>query len=691
MNRIDSPFLKKIFFSTTLILIALFNLSLLTSIVADAQDKQTIQVKAFDQQLQPLKNIELSINNKTSVSLGNKGVAFIELSNTELPIQSIKISDEKLEAASWNFTKGILEVVIRKKTYQVITVFVRLSKGAPVPNKALSFKGKKSINMRTDGDGKFELPIGVDEKVNSANQFTIDDFQIVKINFSDKGNVLVIDPLKPIEEKKVTPVVEFKPKEDPIKNQFKDFDLSNLDSIQSITVFYAIFKNVAIKELNPDAQRKIDIKFNSLVQKLQDSIRSNGKKFIGSISDSSFVNDDIKNLLNQASVESRMLQSDKADFDAKIKIITNKLEKGIVNLDAKERTKLLNDLTLLENLLIDNESRFYKNQSNYKDIINSLKEKYFDIRNLENRLSETEAKRIEEQRSFQQRLFIISAIVLLSAILIIGLIYFSAKLRKQKIELIKANQEIKRINENLEGIVLHRTKLLKDTNQELDTFLYRASHDLRSPLTSIIGLCNIAAYITREELLDKITLITRGMDHLLKKLRMMSEINRQTNYSSIVLLDLVEKVRKRLNLEIENTKVKFSIDCPAYIKMETYPDLIEIILTNLIENSLLFSSLQNAAVPTIEFKARVADDNVEISIYDNGVGVETGIRPKLFDMFFKGHEKSTGNGLGLYIVQKSTALLKGKINMESETGKFTKFIVQIPIYNSTVDSSIMSI
>jgi signal transduction histidine kinase len=309
---------------------------------------------------------------------------------------------------------------------------------------------------------------------------------------------------------------------------------------------------------------------------------------------------------------------------------------------------------------------------------------------LENRLSETEAKRIEEQRSFQQRLFIISAIVLLSAVLIIGLSYFSAKLRKQKMELIKANEEIKRINENLEGIVLHRTKLLKDTNQELDTFLYRASHDLRSPLTSIIGLCNIAPYITGEELVEKITLITKGMDHLLKKLRMMSEINRQTNYSSIVLLDMVGRVKNRLQVEIENAKIKFTIDCPAYIKMETYPDLVEIILTNLIENSLLFSSLQNAALPIIELKVRAVDDNVEISIYDNGVGVETGIRPKLFDMFFKGHEKSTGNGLGLFIVQKSVALLKGKIMMESEPGKFTKFIIQVPIYNSTVDSSIVS-
>jgi hypothetical protein len=508
----------------------------------NAQDKQSIQVKAFDQQLQPIKNLELYINGKISVAIGNKAVAFVELNSSELPIQSIKINDEKLEAASWNFTKGVLEIVVRKKSYQVITLFLKLTGGKSVPSKSISFKGKKSINVITDMDGKFEIPIGIDEKINNASQFTVADYQVVKINLSDKGNVLIVDPIKPIEEKSSVPIVEAKPKEEPAKNQFKDFDLSNLDSIQSITVFYAIFKNVAIQDFSPDVRKRVDMKFNQLVERLQDSVRLKGNGFINSISDSSFVNDDIRSLLNKANVESIMLQTDKADFDEKIKIISNKLEKGIINLDGTERTKLLSDLTLLEKLLIDNEGRFYKNQNDYKNIINSLKEKYFDIRNLEDKLSEAEAKRLAEQQSFRQRLYIISIIVLLSAILIIGLIYFTARLRQQKLALIKANEEVKRINENLEGIVLHRTKLLKDTNQELDTFLYRASHDLRSPLTSISGLCNISMYITREELVEKITLITKGMDHLLKKLRMMSEINRQTNYSSIVLLDLIEKV-----------------------------------------------------------------------------------------------------------------------------------------------------
>lgn len=432
-------------------------------------------------------------------------------------------------------------------------------------------------------------------------------------------------------------------------------------------------------DLRPDARLRIDAKFNELVGKLQDPVRLQGNGFIQSISDSSFVRDDIRNLLNQATIENKTLQSNRSDFDSKIKIVTGKLEKGIVNLDAAERKKLLSDLTLLENLLKENESRFYKNQNDYKNMINVLKEKYFDIRNLENKLSATEAMRLEEQRTFRQRLVAISSLVLLFAILIVLLISVRGKLRKQKAALILANNEVKRVNENLEGIVQHRTRLLVDANHELDTFLYRASHDLRSPLSSIIGLCNIAPHLTREEFVEKVALTTNGMDHLLSKLKMMSEINRPTEYSSFSLLNAVERVRYRFKVQIESNRIQFRIDCPDTIVFYTYPDLLEIVLSNLIENALFYSKMGDRPVAIVEFTANAKADLVEFSVYDNGVGVDNSIRPKLFEMFFKGNEKSLGNGLGLYVVQKSVQALRGTINMESEPGSYTKFIVKIPL------------
>jgi signal transduction histidine kinase len=650
-----------------------------------AQEKQSIQVKAFDQKLQPIKNLELSINGKGFISIGSKGVAFIELNNSELPIQTIKIKDEQLEPASWNFTKGVLEIVVRKKNYQLAHLTLKLPSGKPIPQTQISFKGKKSVMVTTDVEGKFEVPLGIDEKINSPNQFEIKEYQVLKYNALD--NSVVADLLKPKEEKKTEIVASAKQTAD----TFKEFDLERLDSIQSITVFYSVFKNISIQELNPNARKKIDIKFSQLVTKLQDTIRLKGSGFISSISDSSFVRDDIKNLLNQATIENKSLQTDRSDFDSKIKIVTSKLESGIVNLNSNERKKLLDDLTLLERLLIDNESRFYKNQNDYKSIVNGLKEKYFDIRNLENKLSETEAKRIEEQETFRQRLIAISSIMILFGILIVLLISFSGKLRKQKRALVEVNSEVKRINENLEGIVLQRTKLLKDANHELDTFLYKASHDLRSPVSSIMGLCNIALHLSQEELVDKMKLTTKGMDHLLRKLRMISEINRPSDYSSISLLNAVQRIKHRFKIEIENSRIQFKINCPENIVFYTYPDLIEIILSNLIENALFYSRVGNNQNPQVEFKAAVANAGlVEFSIYDNGVGIDDAIRPKLFDMFFKGHEKSVGNGLGLYIVRKSVLALGGTIAMESEPSRYSKFVVQLPLNHKVATAQKLS-
>ncbi|MFM9840095.1 MAG: sensor histidine kinase [Cyclobacteriaceae bacterium] len=647
------------------------------AIPAQAQEKQSIQVKTFDQKLQPLKNIELSVNGKGFISVGSKGIVFIEFTTSELPIHTIKIKDDQLEPASWNFTKGVLEIIVRKKNYQLAHLSLKLPNGRPISQAQISFKGKKSVAVITDAEGKFEVPLAMDEKIASANQFEIKDYQVVR--FSSQDNLLVADLPKlkeeKQEEKKTEPIAALKP----TSEIFQDFDLEKLDSIQSITVFYAVFKNIAIQELNPNARLKIDAKFNQLVAKMQDSVRLRGNGFINSISDSSFVRDDIRNLLNQATIENKILQADRSDFDSKIKIVTTKLEKGIVNLDATERKKLLSDLTLLENLLIENESRFYKNQNDYKSIINGLKEKYFDMRNLENKLSETEAKRAEEQQTFRQRLIAISGLVVLFGILIVMLISVRGKLRKQKAALLQANDEVKRINENLEGIVQHRTKLLIDANQELDTFLYRASHDLRSPLSSIIGLCNISSYLTRDELVEKVKLTTHGMDRLLSKLKMISEINRPTDYSSFSLLNAIERVKYRFKMEIENNQIQFRINCPENIVFYTYPDLIEIILSNLIENALFYSKMGDHPIALVEFRANVKADQVEFSVYDNGVGVDNAIRPKLFDMFFKGNEKSLGNGLGLYVVQKSVQTLRGKITMESEQGSYTKFIVQLPL------------
>jgi signal transduction histidine kinase len=245
-----------------------------------------------------------------------------------------------------------------------------------------------------------------------------------------------------------------------------------------------------------------------------------------------------------------------------------------------------------------------------------------------------------------------------------------------------AHAEVKRINENLENIVFERTKSLAEAHRELDTFLYRASHDLRSPVSSIIGLCNIALYLSdgeTKELVMKVANTTEGMDKLLKKLSIISEINQPTNYSAIQLKEVVENVRDKFDKTIESLGVEFHSDCNDDVILHSYPNLVDVIITNLIENALFYSVMREPLHARVEFSAAIVDNHIQFSVYDNGIGVEEPIHHRLFDMFFKGNVDSKGNGLGLYIVQKSVQALEGNISVQSEPGRFTRFIVKLPL------------
>jgi len=688
MKRPSSLPLATHSFWTRLPAIVVLLVTLLASVTATAQ-RQLIQVKTFDERLKPMKNVEVSINGKSFFSTGDKGEVFTELLESELPIKTLKIKNEQLEPAAWNLSKSILEIVVRKKNYQVVNLTVRDRSTGPVANAAVTFRGKKTAQYTSSADGKLELPIALDEKINGADQFSVKGYNV--IDFQQQTNteaLLTVEFIKPVAAVEQTPATTAHDKPTAAASQavnkdyFKNFDLNRLDSVQSLTVFYAIFKNVSMKNMDATTKAKLDSKFNELVTQLQDSLRRNQDAFMGKISDSSFVSEDIKNLLKQATVEGQGLRTQRTEFDEKIRIIDQKLQKGFTNLDENTRAMVFTDLMALEQLLAENESRFYKNLSDYRQIINGLKEKYFDFQQLEDKLSESEAKRLQEQQAFRKQLFLISIVVLVFGVLIVLLITFSSRLRRQKKDLVVANQEVKRVNENLEAIVEDRTKLLAEANRELDTFLYRASHDLRSPVCSIIGLCNIAIHLSNgepKELVQRVVNTTEGMDKLLKKLSIISEINQPTGYSSITLLSIIENVQYRYRNLIEEKRVTFVVDCPADLIFYSYPNLVEVVITNLVENALIYGLMQHGEGSRVTFKAAVVGDQVQFSVRDNGIGVEASIQHRLFDMFFKGHPDSKGNGLGLYIVQKSVQALEGNITLESVPGQYTEFTVQLPM------------
>ena len=218
---------------------------------------------------------------------------------------------------------------------------------------------------------------------------------------------------------------------------------------------------------------------------------------------------------------------------------------------------------------------------------------------MEERLSFSELQRENDIKDFSQKLKV--AVAISAVLALLGMISFllTKKFKDQKNQLAKANEKVKRTNENLEEMVAERTNQLQKTNEELDTFLYKSSHDLRRPLTTIVGLSNIAHLTLNKEsceLFERAASTARQMDRMLKKLINVSEINHPSNHTSINFDKIIQNVVQQFDELITDQKIDVNLKVQPSIDFHSYPDLIEIIFRNLLENALWFSTLNGLTI-----------------------------------------------------------------------------------------------
>ena len=108
---------------------------------------------------------------------------------------------------------------------------------------------------------------------------------------------------------------------------------------------------------------------------------------------------------------------------------------------------------------------------------------------------------------------------------------------------------------------------------------------------------------------------------------------------------------------------------------------LTIIISNLLSNAITYSD-STKPQKTIEVFADVNNNNIEITVKDNGVGIDEQYHNKIFDMFFRASLESKGTGLGLYIVKEAVNKLNGKISVSSVLGQGTSVLVELPIINN---------
>lgn len=231
-----------------------------------------------------------------------------------------------------------------------------------------------------------------------------------------------------------------------------------------------------------------------------------------------------------------------------------------------------------------------------------------------------------------------------------------------------------------EELVVKNQELQK-ANTELDRFVYSASHDLRAPLCSVLGLVTLVEMESKEintlDYVHKIRASVNRLDGFIKNILSYSKNNRlKLIVSHISIKHTVDEIVNSLRYMKEAENVTFDI-----IIDETQPFYSDIhrftiVLENLISNSIKFQDYARKE-RWIRIRGKSTVDQFTIEIADNGIGVAREYQPMIFDMFFRISGDQEGSGIGLYIVKETVEKLQGIIEVFSHEHEGTTFTVRL--------------
>jgi signal transduction histidine kinase len=317
-----------------------------------------------------------------------------------------------------------------------------------------------------------------------------------------------------------------------------------------------------------------------------------------------------------------------------------------------------------------------KVQTNYaeRENIKTIKEK--------NEVLALKELLIERQRT--QTVFIVAIMVLVMGMAAI-LLWANTKQRKISRELNKSKLE-------LEDRVLARTQDLKKSNEllakaksDLDNFLYKTSHDIRGPLATLKGLNNLAIdstdnLVMTKDLLDKKNTQIDKLTKILSRITIVTNISKTLHVAQQI--DFKEMIDEIIAFEKKNGQLKhIKVFCevePGF-HMVSDPNLIRLILENMIDNSLKFFNESQRIEPYAKISVTSAGSNALIRIEDNGVGITMKPHQDVFSMFMRGSEKSETGGVGLYLCKVCTDKLHGVIKLEKTDKNGTTFLVRLAL------------
>lgn len=249
----------------------------------------------------------------------------------------------------------------------------------------------------------------------------------------------------------------------------------------------------------------------------------------------------------------------------------------------------------------------------------------------------------------------------------------------------QVDQLRQRLNQDLEAQIQERTQQLEMINQELESFAYAVSHDLRSPIRQIDGF----VYLLREQLssiplnpkaqhyFSVITQLTLQAGNMIDGLLAFSRTGRLAMKPKLVNMDyMVRQLVEKIDAYLSGRDVRWEIEALPTVQCDT--TLIKTVWQNLLDNAIKFTAQQSQSVITVG--SQVSDSTVTFFVKDNGIGFPPRKADKIFDMFQQVHTEKQyrGNGIGLASVKRIVVRHQGRVWAESQPEGGSTFYFSLP-------------
>jgi PAS domain S-box-containing protein len=223
---------------------------------------------------------------------------------------------------------------------------------------------------------------------------------------------------------------------------------------------------------------------------------------------------------------------------------------------------------------------------------------------------------------------------------------------------------------------------LAKVNQQMEKFLYSTSHDLRSPITSILGLVNLMRMESKEAIvldyISKIESSTQKLDKVIRDIMSFSRATYTRLASDKINFEILAwKAFNNYRNNPSSRKIHFEVKSNGIFPFYADSERLDIIFDNIIRNAIHFHDA-NKSRPFIQVNISINKSSALLEFIDNGIGIGKQHLDHIFTMFYRASHVSKGAGLGLYIVKETLEKLGGKVSIESEIGFGTVLRITIP-------------